>query len=457
LQPPATSAEDANVQTAETRYARAPDGTYLAYQVVGDGPVDLVWQFDFFGNVDIAWEIPDWAAWFTRLASVSRLILHDRRGTGLSSRNVPVPNLETRVDDLRVVLDTVGAHEVVLSSTSEGGCPHVLLAAMEPDRIRSLIWWSPSARSVWAPDYPWGAGPDYVERSHRAIEETWGTPEYGPAFREAESIVVHHLDPSLDPLSARLSRHTGTPDVALEMERIWNETDVRTLLPLVQVPALLLAMDGADVEEARYVDSLMPTAELQILPGTNEYAPATQDAALEAIRSFLGVDRRTVGLDTVLSSVLFTDIVDSTEHQAAVGDLAWKALVERHHATVRDALVRWRGVENDTAGDGFYATFDGPARAVRCALEIVERVRDLGVQIRAGVHTGECEVIDGKYGGLTVSIGARVASTAAASEVLVSQTVKDLVAGSGLAFEDRGTHELKGVPDRWRLYRALQG
>jgi class 3 adenylate cyclase len=254
---------------------------------------------------------------------------------------------------------------------------------------------------------------------------------------------------------AKASRNACTPDVARSLAEIWYETDVRDVLPSVKVPTLIVAGSDQprDRERSAYVASLIPGAETALFPG-NVLSEENTRAIADTMRRFIGVGRSATELDTVLSTVLFTDIVGSTERQAQIGDHAWKELVQRHHAVVRAALQRWRGVENDTAGDGFYATFDGPARAIRCGLEIAERVRVLGLEVRAGVHTGECELVDGKHAGITVSIGARVATLAGPSELLVSQTVKDLVAGSGLAFEDAGEHELKGVPDRWRIYRV---
>jgi len=442
------------MEIRDTRYARAPDGAYIAYQVTGDGPIDIVWGFDFFGNVDIRWEDPSTSQWLKALSGIGRLILHDRRGTGLSSRNVPVPDLETRVSDLRLVLDTIGVERVVLAGFSESGGPNAMLAASDPDRVHALIWFAPTGRVAWSPDYPWGVGPDYLAKDLASLE-LWGTAEYGQAFSEGEAVVGGHLSDDETAFRAIASRHTATPDVARELSRVWWETDIREVLRSVNVPSLLLTWDGVpnDVEEMGYVASLMPNATTHILgaePSVEEFA-----GHADLIARFVGVDRAPVELDTILSTVLFTDIVGSTEKQASLGDHAWKELVERHHAVIRASLERWKGVENDTAGDGFYATFDGPARAIRCAQEAQANVRDVGIEIRAGVHTGECEVIDGKIGGLSVSIGARVASKAGPSEVLISQTVKDLVAGSGLSFEDAGEHELKGVPDRWRLYRVV--
>ena len=440
----------------ETRYAETPDGVYIAYQVTGEGSVDVAWQFDFVGNVDVVWESVFFGPLFRGIASFARLILHDRRGTGLSSRNVPPPNLETRVADLRVVLDAVVSERPVLAGAIEAGAPMVLLAASSPERVQSIVWWSPSARSVWSPDYPWGAGPEYVDANEREMEH-WGTLEGARIWAEGESIYGRVTTDEEIRDFAKLSRNTATPDVARELNRIWYETDIRPVLPSVNVPALLLDQQAtkSDVEETQYIASLMPQADLKVLPQGVLASPEVLSAVVDEIRRFVGVEPPRPELDTVLATVLFTDIVGSTEKQSALGGQAWKELIQRHHAIVRAGLERWHGVEVDTAGDGFYATFDGPARAIRCALDITQRVRELGIEVRAGVHTGECEIVDGKCTGISVSIGARVASTAGSSQVLVSQTVKDLVAGSGLTFEDEGEHELKGVPDRWHLYRVV--
>ncbi len=438
----------------DTRYAKTPDDVYIAYQAVGDGPLDLVWQFDWLGNVDMISEEPGARRLFSSLATVSRLILHDRRATGLSSRNVPVPNLETRVADLRSVLDTVGAARPALGGEREGGAPNVLFAATDPERVRSLIWYAPRALSVWTPDYQWGSRPEYVELDQRALDH-WGTAEYASALIEQEASEGHFFNPDEAASLSMLSRHMTTPDVARELGRVYLETDIRELLPAVHVPTLLVVFEEPEtgVREAEHIASLMPQADVAVLRG--DEATGDIDLLIETVQRFPGY-RSPPDLDTVLSTVLFTDFVGSTEMQSEVGDRAWKRLVERHHAIVRDSLGRWGGSENDTAGDGFYATFDGPARAIRSAMEIADRVRGLGIEVRAGVHTGECEVIDGKCGGLTVSIGARVAATAGPSEVRVSQTVKDIVAGSGFRFQEVGEHELKGVPDRWRLYRVVK-
>jgi class 3 adenylate cyclase/pimeloyl-ACP methyl ester carboxylesterase len=447
------------VDLPDTYYAKTPDGAYIAYQVFGDGPIDVFSLTDWPGNIDMEQEDPLGAIWFEELASFSRVIAHDRRGVGLSSRNVALPNLETRVADMLAVMDAVGSERPVMAGVYESGAPAALLAATQPERVHSLVWIEPTPRFAWAPDYPWGRTAADMETELRDIE-LWGTRAYARAFLQDEAARGNMMPDAMTTHFAKASRNACTPDVARELSMIWYETDVRSVLPAVQVPTSIQTYPGRsrnDFARSRYVASLIKGAELRELPGEGVWTDGDMVRSAEELRRFAGVERAPVELDTILSTVLFTDIVGSTEKQASLGDHGWKGLVERHHAVVRDALGRWRGVENDTAGDGFYATFDGPARAIRCAQEVGMRVRDLGIEIRAGVHTGECEVIDDKVGGITVSIGARVASNAGPSEVLISQTVKDLVAGSGLAFEDAGEHELKGVPDRWHLYRVVDG
>jgi class 3 adenylate cyclase/pimeloyl-ACP methyl ester carboxylesterase len=447
------------VDVPDPRYVRTQDGAYIAYQVMGDGPVDIAWQFDFWGNIDVWWEAPLDRFWFEGLARYGRLILHDRRATGLSSRNVEAPNLETRVADLRAVLDEVGSETAVLGGWFESMAPCMLLAASDPERVRALVWWNPVPRTIWTHDYPWGMQPDELEQEREALKH-WGTIDYGLVWadlfarsngaRPPEAEIRH---------TAKLSRQTCTPDVALELSSIWWDTDIRPVLPAVQAPTLLIVGEegGTNPEVAKHVASLMPNAQVRAFPG--QLVPTTGGdvdrlirPVLEAIQRFVGIEPPPAALDTILSTVLFTDIVGSTGRQSELGDHAWKALVERHHAIVRTALNDWRGLENDTAGDGFYATFDGPARAIHCAHQVRDQIRDLGIEIRAGIHTGECELVDGKCAGIAVATGARIAALAQPSQVLVSQTVRDLVAGSGFELQLVGEHELKGVPDRWRLY-----
>jgi class 3 adenylate cyclase len=432
----------------ETRYVTTSDGAYVAYQTIGDGPIDIVWQFEWIGNVDTVWEFRPFADWFRGLASFSRLILHDRRGTGASSRNVTFPNLETRVADLRAVLRAVDSERAVLGGTLEGGAPNVLFAATAPERVHSLFWWYPAPRTTQAADYPFGATDELLARAGADTREHWGTDRYG-------TMELQPFASETEPFPwGFLTRQTATPDAAAEMDHVYNQTDVRGAMPAINVPVLLMARDR-DREALSYLASLLRYPTVRLFPGEGAMKVGEQAAVLDAIRAFVGAEPSAPDLDTVLATVVFTDIVDSTQKQAELGDRGWKELVLAHHDIVRRSLSRWRGVENDTAGDGFYATFDGPARGIRCALEVVERVRELGIQVRAGVHTGECQIIDGKAGGIAVSIGARVAAAAGPSEVMVSQTVRDLVAGSGLLFSDAGEHELKGVPGVWHLHRVV--
>ena len=442
----------------ETRYATTADGVYLAYQVVGEGPVDVAWQFDFVGNVDLVWDDTILGPLFRGIASFARLILHDRRGTGLSSRNVPPPNLETRVADLRAVLDAVGSERPVLAGVLEGGASNVLLAASSPERVQSIVWWGLAARSLWSPDYPWGAGPEYVEANERELQH-WGTLEGARLWAEGESLLGRVITEEEIRDYAKLSRHTATPDVARELQRIWYETDIRPVLPSVNVPALLLDQHTtqSDVEETQYVASLMPQAELKVMPKGVLSSPEVLSAVVDEIRRFVGVEPPMPELDTVLATVLFTDIVGSTERAAEMGDRRWRELLDEHHRVVRRELERHRGREIHTAGDGFLMTFDGPARAIRCALSIHQALRAVGIEIRAGLHTGEVELQGDDIAGIAVHTGARVASVAGAGQTLVSRTVVDLVAGSQLTFEDAGEHVLKGVPDRWHLYRVVSG
>jgi class 3 adenylate cyclase len=449
------------VDVPDPQYVKTRDGAYIAYQVVGDGPVDVAWLFDFTGNLDCYWESFGQREWFEGLASFGRLILHDRRGTGLSSRDVPVPNLETRASDLRLVLDTVKSEQTVIGAYYEGLSPAVLLAASHPDRVRALVWWHPWPRTTWAPDYPWGANPGQVE-AERAMLAQWASIEWALAWAD-EQERANGFRPSEQEIrwEARAARNTCTPNVAVALSEMWWQTDIRGVLPAIRTPTLLL-FDDADSETAGvagHVATLMPNVTVErvpkaLLPRTPGEAAGYYRPYRQAVQRFIGVAPHAFATDTVLATVLFTDIVGSTAHQARLGDHEWKELVEHHHATVREALDGWRGIENDTAGDGFYATFDGPARAIHCAHQIRDNVRSLGIEIRAGVHTGECELIDGKTGGIAVTIGSRISALAGPSQVLVSQTVKDLVAGSGFRFEPAGEHDLKGVPDRWRLFSA---
>jgi class 3 adenylate cyclase len=447
--------------TPETRYVLVDDGVYVAYQVVGSGPVDVSVDFHAFaGNVDLIWDEPDWAPFLESLAEFSRLILHDRRGTGASTRNVDPPNLETRAADLLAVLDAVGSKAAVLGTAASTGAMHALFAATYPQRAAGIVWNYPRARLAWAPDYPWGQGPEAFEEELRRSRD-WGTSEHARELAQSRAAQRQGLpeeerhtlavDEELVRRYARVTRNTASPDVAEAVIRIAWQTDVRDILGSIRTPTALVVGEGdsrATVEEAEYVASLMSNATIHILAGRSGLQ---LQAINEITRRLAGIEQPHAGA-TVLATVLFTDIVGSTAKQAELGDRAFKELLLAHHAAVRESLAHWDGTEHDTAGDGFFASFVGPARAIHCAHEVAERVAALGIETRAGVHIGECEVADGKPTGLAVTIGARILGTANGREVVVSQTVKDLVAGSGFSFSDRGEHALKGVPDPWRLY-----
>jgi class 3 adenylate cyclase len=447
------------VSGPETRYAKTIDGVHIAYQVRGDGPIDLVMIHGYAWNFEVQLENPATAAFTDRLASFSRLILFDKRGTGLSDRQ-QTPDLDMRADDLRAVLDAVGSERAVLWGMAEGGALATFFAAAHPDRVTALILYGSQARYAWAPDYPIGMKEDEYLAEREAIKRSWGTVEHARQWAEEEAPSVAN-DPDVLAWWAKAERYAASPAAALEFQDVWYATDVRGVLGSIQAPTLVLCRPGSDPLEADASRDLVKG-----IPGAKYVELAGRDYAItiagntedffEAVERFLGsVRSEEAQIDRVLATVLLTDIVGSTQRAAELGDRAWRDFVDRHHQVVRAMLGRYRGLEVDTAGDGFFATFDGPARAVRCAMAIVDAVRSIGLEVRIGLHTGEVETIDNKVGGIAVSIGARVASHARSGEVLVSQTVKDLVVGSGIAFEDAGEHELKGVPDTWRLYRVI--
>ena len=432
----------------EIRYAASGDVS-IAYAVLSDGPVDLVYVHGFAGNLDAELETPVYRPFHERLASFSRFILFDRRGTGLSDRMREAPTLETRMDDLRAVLDAVGSERAVVVATFEAASMCLLFAATYPERVMALVLYNPIAKGTRAPDYPWADPPD-VPLTVDDLRRTWGSVEFAeshardmaPSFADDPAFVRH---------MARMQRLAASPSAAMTIIRMAMDVDVRDVLPAIRVPTLVLNMP-AKRGEAEYIVARIPGARRFEVPGPDFMITLLGSAVYDEIERFVDSVRGEAPPDTVLATILFTDIVRSTETASELGDRAWAELVERHHALVRGHLDRFRGRELDTAGDGFFATFDGPVRAIRCAEAITQAVPDLGLQVRAGLHTGECELVDGKVAGIAVNIGARVASHAGAGEVLVSQTVKDLVAGSGLEFDDRGATELKGVPGEWRLY-----
>jgi class 3 adenylate cyclase len=447
------------MDTPETRYAKTVDGVHIAYQVAGEGPLDLVVMASALGLGRIwtsrhAWNFPQ------RFTTFSRLILLDRRGTGLSDHILESDQqltLESQMDDVRAVMDAAGSDRAVLLGMETGFAVAAMFAATLPERTAGLIAYGAQARALWAPDYPFGRPATEFDAEIREMEDGWGTPA-------AARIWLSDLHPGVqdDPLEiedlVEWMQAVGGPGDAIRWATVDNDLDLRDILPSIRVPTLILHRTGdrvTPIENGRYLAAHIPGAELRELPGVNHMWDTSEEVPVEVERFIATLHREEMELDRYLATVLFTDIVESTAVASAGGDAAWSSLVEEHHRIVRGFLARYRGTEVDTAGDGFFAIFDGPARAIRCAASIVQAVRDLGIQVRAGIHTGEMQTIDGKAGGIAVSIGARIAAHAAPSGILVSRTVKDLTAGSGLVFEDAGEHALKGVPDRWRLYRVV--
>ena len=441
----------------ETRYARSGD-VNIAYQVTGEGPFDLIHVPGFVSHVELAWQVPGIASFARRLGSVSRLIRFDKRGTGMSDRVSGAPTLETRMDDVRAVMDAVGSERAALLGVSEGGPMSALFAATYPERVWALVLYGTFARVRWAHDYPCGHPEEDYRREVDEDERAWGTPEHAAEIAQA-------LAPSADEESKRalatMIRQSASPGAAGALHRMNLEIDVRDVLSAIRVPTLVLNRSGDNPSitgGSRYLADHIPGARHVELPGSDHaIAAGDPESVLAEIEPFLTDTWEQRAWeesepDRVLATVLFTDIVGSTAKTAELGDARWRELLQAHHSLIRRQLARFRGTELDTAGDGFFASFDGPARAIRCACAISESVRDLGLEVRAGLHAGECERMNGKVGGIAVHIGARVAAEAAAGEVLVSSTVKDLVAGSGIEFRERGTAELKGVPGAWHLF-----
>jgi pimeloyl-ACP methyl ester carboxylesterase/class 3 adenylate cyclase len=444
----------------ETRYARSGD-LNIAYQVVGDGPFDLVFVPGYVTHMEMQWKIPTFAPFLEELASFSRLIRFDKRGTGMSDRISGAPTLEMRMDDVRAVMDAAGSKRAAFYGLSEGAAMSLLFAATYPERTAALVVRSAFPRSMWAHDYQWGRSEEqYEQEVNRALQA------FGPREQARESVrdLGEFTDEETDAF-LEMIRYGASPGAVEALHRMNREIDVRQVLPAVRVPTLILR--GSEdklvpAEVAQYMAANMPSARVVEISGAGHLAFAQYyPAIISEVRSFLTQIWESGGWeeqepDRVLATVLFTDIVRSSERASALGDRGWRELLERHHALVRRELLRFRGRELDTAGDGFLASFDGPARAVRCACAIVESMRELDLEIRAGLHTGECELLDGKVAGIAVHTGARVAALAEPGEVLVSSTVKDLVAGSGIRFADRGVRELAGVPGEWHLF-AVEG
>jgi pimeloyl-ACP methyl ester carboxylesterase len=437
----------------DTRYAKSGD-LHVAYQVMGSGPLDVVLIPGFISHLDVHLEEPRIARFFERLSSFCRLIRFDKRGTGLSDRVGAIPTLEERMDDVRAVMETVGSERAALLGYSEGGPMSILFAATYPHRTAGLVLYAGMARTAWAADNPWGRNDEQLAARLRLIEEYWGQGRsvdvYAPSLSQNDEYRR---------FTARLERAAASPGAALAIIRMNHEIDVRHILPTVSVPTLVLHRMGdrpVSVEHGRYLGRHIPGAKYVELPGEDHLPWAGDtDALCGEIQVFLTGARSEPEPDRVLATVLFTDIVDSTKRAAEAGDRAWRELIGHHHFLVRQQLERHRGREIKTTGDGFLATFDGPARAVRCGRAIVDAIKSLDMHVRAGVHTGECEIMGEDLGGIAVHIGARVAALAGADEVMVTNTVKDLVAGSGLRFEARGHRTLKGVPGEWNVFVAV--
>jgi pimeloyl-ACP methyl ester carboxylesterase/class 3 adenylate cyclase len=443
------------VEMPETRYAES-GGVRIAYQVFGDGPFDIVFAPSLVTHVELQWRVRPWAAFYDRLSRLGRVIVFDKRGTGMSDRDVGIPDIEQRMDDIRAVMDAAGSERAALIGTSDGGTMSALFAATYPERCWSLILWGSMPRYRFAPDYRGGV----TEEEMREADAFWTEHPWEDLLRALAAWCLPGAHP-VD-LAAMVDMYLAGADAKSyrALEDMNQAMDIRGVLPAIGAPTLVIYREKEPspiTYGSRSLAELIPGAVLVELPGEGHF-PFGGDSvpALSHIEEFLhrGWEGAPIAPEPerILATILFTDVVGSTRKAFELGDRRWRELLERHHAAIRLQLARYRGVELDTAGDGFFASFDGPARAIRCASAIRSAVRDLGIDVRAGLHAGECELIDQKIGGVAVHIGARVAAQAGPGEVLVSQTVKDLVAGSGLAFEDRGRTELRDVPGEWRLY-----
>jgi pimeloyl-ACP methyl ester carboxylesterase len=439
----------------QTRFAQSGD-VNIAYQVVGEGPIDLVFVMGWVSNIDEFWTEPSWAYFLERLAKFSRLIVFDKRGTGLSDRvdEKNLPTLEQRMDDVRAVMDACRSQRAALLGVSEGGPMCALFAATYPERTAALMTFGSYVKSKASPDYPWGRTEQEYAAFFDDIRKNWGEGPVGLPARIPSKI----NDEAFKQWWTRYLVRSATPKTVLAFNEMNSQIDVRAALPAISAPSLIMHRSGdrcLPIGGSRYMAEHIRDARFVELAGA-DHLPWTSDAesVLNEIEEFLTGTKHVEDPDRVLATVMFADIAGSTERAAAVGDRVWRGQLQQFYGLVRNQLERHRGREIDTAGDGYFATFDGPARGVRCAQAITRDVRRLGLDVRAGLHTGEVEVLGEKVSGIAVHIGARIAARAAPGEVIVSNTVKDLVAGSGLRFEDRGVHALKGVPGDWRLYLA---
>jgi pimeloyl-ACP methyl ester carboxylesterase len=435
---------------AETRYADS-NGVKIAYQVHGEGPLDLLLVSGFVSQVELLGEEPSTARFFRRLASFARVTVFDKRGQGLSDRPGRPPTLEESMDDLRAVVEAAGLERPAVFGVSEGGPMSALYAATFPDRVSALILFGTFARMLRTPDFPHGIAAEALDRWEAVVQRDWGGPVALNVW--APSRVG---DREFERWWARLLRQGTSPSGAIALMDLYREMDVRAVLPAISAPTLVLHRGGdrmVPAAQGRYLAEAIPGARYVELPGEDHLPFAGDlDAVLAEVQEFLVGSREPAESERALATVLFTDIVGSTERAAELGDRGWRQLLERHDAAVRRQLSLHRGREVKTMGDGFLATFDGPGRAIRCARALREEVAGLGVEVRAGIHTGEVELIGDDVGGMAVNIGARIGALAGPGEVLVSSTVRELVVGSGFEFADRGARELKGAPGEWRLF-----
>ena len=441
------------IERPETKYARSGE-THIAYQVFGEGDLDLVHVPGFYTHVELVWEHEPTARFLEGLASFARVINFDRRGSGLSDPVTDAPTLEQRMDDVRAVMDAAGSERAVLVGVSEGAPMSILFAATYPQRVRALVCTGGMARSTYAEDYPWGTPAEaLIESGVELILPHWGDGSLVEVSSPSQAD-----NPESRAFSGRMERSTASPGMLTALFQMFLDLDVRDVVPSVHAPALILHRSRdplVNVRHGRWLAEHMPNARMVEFEGDDHgfwYQGAEE--WLGEVQEFLTGARAAPDVDRVLATVLFTDIVDSTRTAADLGDQRWREVLERHQRVVREALDRFNGREVKSTGDGFLATFDGPARAIQCATAILQSSEVSGIRVRAGLHTGECEVMGEDIGGIAVHIAARVSAHAEPRELLVSRTVKDLVAGSGIQFTDRGTHTLKGVPDTWQLYAA---
>lgn len=439
----------------ETRYARSGD-THIAYQVVGQGPIDIVYVPGWVSHVELCWEEPTYARFLNQLSSFSRLIMFDKRGTGLSDRvrDDQLPTLEERMDDLNVVMDAAESESAAIFGFSEGGSLSALFAATYPERASSLVMFGTFAKRIWSQDYPWAPTPEERKKEYEFIEREWGN-----------LIDLEHYVPSMvsnEGFTRRLAtyfRRSASPGAAVTLLKMNTQIDITNVLPTIHVPTLVIHRTGdrdVKVEEGRWLADRIPGARFKEIQGI-DHLPwvGDQDSIIGEVQEFLTGARPASEESRVLATIMFTDIVESTQRAIKVGDQDWTTLLDDHDRICKDSIDRFRGRLVKKTGDGVLATFDGPGRGISCAKEILDRVRALGLEIRCGLHTGECEIRGEDTAGVAVHLAARVSALAGPGELLVSRTVRDLVAGSGVEFEDRGIHELRGFPEEWQLFAVM--